>query len=159
MRFVAGRPGSLLGLEELGREAGVTTRRWLALPQAGHLAPLLPPTIGTTLAIDAASPADAGLPYRMACAAGTTLGITLLDQRVVPRNADPVFVESMTLGTPLFRSTLGALDGNGQATGCMVIPNLPPRIGLQLHTALVVLDPAAPSLVRRVSRPVAIPFR
>jgi predicted AAA+ superfamily ATPase len=46
VRFVAGRSGNLLNLEELGREAGVTgptARRWLSVLQASHLALLLPP--------------------------------------------------------------------------------------------------------------------
>jgi hypothetical protein len=148
-------PGLLVSLQANGRMVVAA----LSVAPPVTMALRSPPTIGTTVAIDAASPADPGLGYLMPFAAGTDAGITLPDQRVIPLNADPVFVESMTLGNPLFHSTLGALDGNGRATGYMVIPNLPPLIGLQLHTALVVLDPAAPSLVRRVSRAVAMPFQ
>jgi predicted AAA+ superfamily ATPase len=46
VRFVAGRSGNLLNLEELGREAGITgptAKRWLSVLQASHLVTTLPP--------------------------------------------------------------------------------------------------------------------
>lgn len=95
------------------------------------------------------SPLDAGFCYVMGAALSNTTGIRIC-AGTVPLDPDRLLRLSLTRPA-IFPGFAGVLDANGMAAARVVYPN---NIGaLQIHLAFVVLDPAAPCGVRRISAP------
>jgi len=70
----------------------------------------------------------------------------------VPLGFDPLFlltVQNLLGGT--FNGYAGNLDGQGEAKGSIRLPNSAALIGLELYTAFVTIDGAAPSGIRTIS--------
>ncbi|MBK8979154.1 MAG: aryl-sulfate sulfotransferase [Planctomycetes bacterium] len=96
----------------------------------------------------------------LASAAGTSPGTALAGVRL-PLNVDPLFELAVTdANGPLFRTTLGALDGVGGAAASLAVPVsiLPALAGIELDFAWLGFDPVsfAPSFA---SQPVHLAVR
>jgi hypothetical protein len=62
----------------------------------------------------------------------------LPDGRIVPLSIDSVFLASVTNVLPgLFKNFAGVMDGNGDATISVALPNVPALKGITLYTAFV----------------------
>ncbi|MBN2490194.1 MAG: hypothetical protein JXQ29_05040 [Planctomycetes bacterium] len=104
--------------------------------------------------MDIDSPAK---PYWMAASLATAPGIALPDSRAIPLHPDALFFLSLSGLTNLFVDFKGSLDATGFATAKVNILDAPVVLGLTIHTALVVLDPATPTGIGTLSNPWPIP--
>ena len=64
---------------------------------------------------------------------------------------DLLIVSTGNLWPWIFSGYQGVIDGKGQASAQISIPNIPILIGTRIHTAFVTLDPASPSSIRSIS--------
>jgi len=106
--------------------------------------------IGSSQSLVLTAARDAGRPFLV----GSSLGIGPIpvDTRRIDLSPDDLLrVSSGGLWPSVFSGYHGVLDGKGQATASIHIPNNPVLIGTRIHTAFVTLDPASPSGVRSIS--------
>ena len=97
-----------------------------------------------------ASPSDPGLPYLLLASTTTSVG-TPTCGGTLPLDATPLLTLSLTPGL-IFQNSFGVLDSFGASLAPRFdLPSLPSLVGIGLEAAFVVLDPAAPCLVRRIS--------
>jgi serine protease len=94
-----------------------------------------------------------GKTYWAAASFANAPGIVLADKRVIPLDPDPLFFLSLSGLTTLFADFQGTLDAAGYAVARLEILNAPFTIGLTIHTAFVVLEPASPTGVGTISNP------
>jgi hypothetical protein len=99
---------------------------------------------------DAASPAPkpgvevkfnlrgfANAPYQAASSLANS-GIVLPDGRIIPLAADTLFLTSVINVLPtVFKNYSNVMDGSGNATISLAIPNIPALTGLTIYTAFV----------------------
>ena len=105
---------------------------------------------GNTVNLTLTTTNDAGLIYQAGSSLAT--GPIIIDNRHLGLSHDNLLVVSVTGLWPLiFSGYQGVINSKGQANAAINIPNDPALIGLQIHTAFVTLDPAAPSGIRSIS--------
>ena len=76
-------------------------------------------------------------PYQAASALANS-GIVLPDGRIIPLAVDNLFLTSVTNVLPtIFKNYQGVLDGNGDATIALDIPNIPVLKGMTIFTAFI----------------------
>lgn len=95
------------------------------------------------------SPQDPGGLYQVLLSGGTGSGLAVCGQTIdlVP---DALF--NATLGGAVIPSAFGILDGDGESLAPKLpVPNDPQLIGIDLHLAFAVLDPAGSCPVKRTS--------
>jgi len=104
---------------------------------------------------------DRGYPYIVLVGvSGYRAGITLQDQRRIRLNPDGVTVLGASGGLQGFTGLLGTLDSLGNARGMIDLSAVGPAArGLPFWMVGLVLDPAAPSGIRRISPPVVVQIR
>lgn len=107
------------------------------------------PSIGTTLQIDFFDRYHPGAAY-VGVASATPFPATLpvAPNKILPLGYDGLTVAALSGALPGF---VGALGGNGRATGQIPIPNLTALRGLQVHLAMATLDVTLPGLVEDTS--------
>jgi hypothetical protein len=110
-----------------------------------------PAAIGTTVNLDLFSPTDPNQAYLCGFALGTLPGIDLGNGQVVPLNADPLLIFSLSLNNGVFFNTSGLLSAVGGATVTIVVPNLPTLVGATIYSAFVVADTGSPSGIGTIS--------
>ena len=99
---------------------------------------------------------DAGLPYLIGLALGSSPGIPLPDGRVIGLNIDPVLFLTVGPGAPnpFLAHGPGVLDANGQATASLTLPA--GATGFPLVIGGVTLHPAASSGIRTIPLPTSL---
>jgi hypothetical protein len=96
------------------------------------------------------SPSDAGLPYFLLVSTDATTPIPTCAGEF-PLGISPLFNLSLTPGA-VIQGSFGVLNGNGESTAPkMAIPNNPAYVGTEFSAAFVVLNPANPCLIERIS--------
>jgi len=86
-----------------------------------------------------------------------TPGVIPIDSRHVRLGFDALLLPSMIGEAPsVFSNYVGTIDANGRARAAINLPQLPPLIGLDLHTMFLVLDFAAPNWILRISNTVVV---
>ncbi len=103
--------------------------------------------------LELCAPSDPGALYVMAAARASGSAGFQLCGNTLPLVPDDIF--RLSLNRPgLFQGFAGTFDANGQATATI---NVPPTVSvfLALDVVFVVLDPAAPCGIGRVSSPLA----
>jgi hypothetical protein len=111
-------------------------------------------SLGTTVAFTYTSPGDAGKDVLFGWSLGTTPGIPLGGQRVLPLNHD-VLMDWALGGNPFLAPTWATLDGNAQAQAFLAIPQLPWLVGFTTFVAGITIDPAYHFTIKTWSQPVA----
>jgi hypothetical protein len=111
-----------------------------------------PTPVGAPFPVFFASPPDAGRSYLMAASFATRPGIPV-GSRTIPLRADALFGLSRTLPS-MFTNFTGVLDPRGQAVATIRTPNAPALKGVSFYVAGVVLDPASPFGIVRISNAV-----
>ena len=154
----------IIGVEvqdSLGRRAGRRKNLILGNGSLSQSVGFVQLSVGGTvgLTIDA-GPAGAGLAYAMAASmSGTTPGLQLTPDLIVPLNPDPWFDFTLTYANANFLPGFqGVLDSNGLATAQMLIPPgvLPSQLAYQtIHYAGAGFDPVL-SEFRFVTGPVSV---
>jgi hypothetical protein len=117
------------------------------------------PAIGTLLPVNISSPNDPSKLFICGFAAGDTPGIMLPDMRVIPLNLDPLLDLSLMPGNGIFQNNVNTLDGNGDATALVLVPNTPVIVGLSIYAAFVIPDPMAPFGIGTISPGLTITFQ
>src|SRR3989344_2918929 len=84
-----------------------------------------------------------GMNYIMAFSLGTSPGITLPDNRVIPLNPDSVFYASLQPSAIGLKNSFGTLDGMGNSYAFWDIPPYLPK-DLNLYASLLVIDNTKP---------------
>jgi hypothetical protein len=106
-------------------------------------------------------PSDAGLRY--ACLVGTSgyhPGVALPDGRKIRLNPDAVTGMGLAGTLPGFSGLTGVLDSRGTSQGTIDLAGAPRSArGIPFWLVGLVLDPAAPSGIRRVSPPIVVQIR
>lgn len=111
--------------------------------------------IGTQVALTYTHQGAAGSQALFGWSLGTTPGIQLGGQRVVPLNGDFLF-EAAWLGNPVLAPSWGTLDASGQAHCTLSIPNTPMLVGLTSYIAGITFDSTYHYGIRAWSAPLAI---
>ena len=105
---------------------------------------------GGSVGLALTSPGDEGRPYQVGSSLGT--GPIPVDTRKIDLSPDDLLVISTGNRWPwIFSGYQGVVDGKGQASAQISIPNIPALIGTRIHTSFVTLDPASPSGIRAIS--------
>ena len=69
----------------------------------------------------------------------------------VPLDITPLLLKSLEPNT-VFQNSFGTLNGAGESTAPRFdLPAIPALVGISLESAFIVLDPAAPCIIRRIS--------
>jgi hypothetical protein len=105
---------------------------------------------GSTQNLRFSDPSSSGRIYLAASALGSTPGIPI-DSRVIPLNNDLLLRLSIGGLPPILTGYVGALDQNGLGSGKIDFSGFPQFVGLRFSTAVLVLDPAAPSGIKTIS--------
>lgn len=121
---------------------------------AATLTRTTPPIMGTSINFTLSSASDPNKAFAFAWSGGSIPGIPLPDGRNIPLNMDAIFNFAMSTPNPLFPNNYGILSAGGTATGSVLLPVYLPLVGLSLHGAFVVLDPAASLTIDQISNPV-----
>jgi hypothetical protein len=101
------------------------------------------PSPGGTVGLNLNTPSAARKPYQAASSLG--LGPIFLGSRQLNLSLDSFLDITVNNRLPtVFQNFAGLLDSAGSAKASIVIPNLPVLKGLRIHSAYVILDPAAP---------------
>jgi len=109
----------------------------------------------TSIALSLYAPTDTGRFYIAGTSA--TPGVIPIDSRHVRLGFDALLLPSMIGEAPsVFSNYVGTIDANGRARAAINLPQLPPLIGLDLHTMFLVLDFAAPNWILRISNTVVV---
>lgn len=108
------------------------------------------PRVGATVNLVLTAAGDAGLPYQAGSSFGT--GPILIGGQRIGLSPDGLLVVSAgNLAPGIFQGYQGVLDHRGQAQAAIHIPKVSTLVGLQIHTAFLTLDPAAPSGIRSIA--------
>lgn len=114
-------------------------------------------SIGTTVTYTYTSPGDAGKDVLFGWSFGTTPGIPLGGQRVIPLNHDLLFDLALA-GSPFLAPTWTSLDGAAHAQSIMTIPPETWLIGFSTYVAGITIDPAYQFTIKTWSAPVLVTF-
>jgi hypothetical protein len=107
---------------------------------------------GTARPIMLCSPLDAGRPYRLLASTSSTTGIPTC-AGVIPLDRSRLLALSRS-ARGIFQDFAGTFDAQGLSTGpVFAIPPDAGLAGLNVTLAFLVLDPAGPCPVRRISAP------
>jgi len=108
---------------------------------------------GSTLHFDLASDLDGGTGYVLlpSLGLGTPGTLPLPDGRPLPVSVDTLTLLGLD-NLPPFQNSIGTLSGEGRGTASIAIPPVPGLAGLTILAAFLVVDPAAPTGIRRISR-------
>jgi hypothetical protein len=112
-------------------------------------------SIGTAVTFTYTSPGDAGRTALFGWSFGTSPGIDLGGQRVIPLNNDPFF-EAAWGGNPFLAPTWVTLGATDSAQAILTIPNETWLIGITTHVAGITFDPAWHYTIKTWSQPVAV---
>ncbi len=123
--------------------------------QAATLARTGSGQIGTQVTFTYTSPGAAGRTALFGWSLGTSPGIDLGGQRVLPLNGDFLF-EAAWFGNPILAPTWVALNANAQAQSVLTIPNEPLLVGITTFVAGITFDPAYHYGIRTWSQPIAV---
>ena len=108
------------------------------------------PRPGGTVSLTLTATDGAALPYQFGSSLGT--GPIKIDTRTINLSADNLLAASVTgLWPTVFSGYRGVIDNKGRAQASIHLPNIPALIGTRIHTAFVILDPAAPSGIKTIS--------
>lgn len=104
-----------------------------------------PPTIGTTVGLKLTAPGRAGGLGFIVASDSAAPSLTLAPGLELFANpASPLVSLSITPGNGIFNFPLpGMLDATASVGGTIAVPNVPALIGLRIHLAGAVLDPAS----------------
>ncbi len=112
-------------------------------------------SIGTTVGFTYTSPGDAGKGVLIGWSLGTSPGIPLGDQRVLPLNHD--FLLDLALsGNPILAPTWTTLNASAQAQSTLLIPNETWLVGFTTWFAGITIDPAYQFTIKSWSAPVGV---
>ena len=118
--------------------------------------------IGTTVALSlqsAAAAASGSKPYYQ-IGTSASKGLVPIDDRFARMGVDALLLMSLSNTNPtVFRNYFGRLDVKGRGRAAIIIPNMPVLSGLDLQTAFLVTDLAAPSTVGMISNTVEVRIR
>ena len=96
------------------------------------------------------SPADAGMTYMLLASISNTAG-TATCGGTVPLDITPLLLKSLEPNT-VFQNSFGTLNAKGESTAPRFdLPPIPALVGISLESAFLVLDPASPCIIRRIS--------
>lgn len=112
-------------------------------------------SIGTSVAFTYQSPGDAGKTALIGWSLGTTPGIPLGANRVIPLNHDLLFDLALG-GNVVLSPTWVALDAAAQAQSTMTIPNETWLIGITSYVAGITVDPAYQYTIKTWSQPTSV---
>jgi hypothetical protein len=108
------------------------------------------PNPGKAVDLYLQSPGDKGLLYIMGSSLGT--GPIPIGTRKLNLSPDDLLLITVNNYVPaIFVNYQNTLDSKGEAKAQIRIPNVPALIGVRIHTAYLVLDPAAPQGVKTIS--------
>lgn len=111
--------------------------------------------IGTQVTFTYNSPGAAGRTALFGWSMGTSPGIDLGGQRVLPLNGDFLF-EAAWFGNPILSPTWVTLDASSQAQSVLLLPNEPLLVGLSTYVAGITFDPGYHYGIRTWSQPVVV---
>ena len=111
--------------------------------------------IGTSVTFTYRSPGDSGKQVLFGWSLGTTPGIPLGGQRVLPLNHDFLF-DAALVGNPVLAPTWNVLDAASEAQCVLSIPADPWLVGIRSHVAGITVDPAFQHFIKCWSTPVAV---
>ncbi|MCR9243932.1 MAG: M14 family zinc carboxypeptidase [bacterium] len=111
--------------------------------------------IGTNINFTYTSPGDAGKLALFGWSLGTTPGLDLGGQRVIPLNPDFLFNAALS-GNSFLTPTWVGLDASGQSQSTLSIPNQAWLIGFTSHVAGITFDPAYHFGVKTWSNAIAV---
>ncbi|MCA8964551.1 MAG: hypothetical protein H6838_02515 [Planctomycetes bacterium] len=111
--------------------------------------------IGTQVTFTYSSPGAAGNTALFGWSLGTSPGINLGGQRVLPLNGDFLF-EAAWFGNPILTPTWVTLDASAQAQSVLTLPNEPLLVGLSTYVAGITFDPNYHYGIRTWSQPVVV---
>jgi hypothetical protein len=135
--FSSSRPGGLGSFD-------LYTSRFTGLVGFGIAGP------GSNQELRFSDPSSQGLVYVAASSLGSTPG-TQIGPHLLPLNVD--LLMQLTIGglPPYMTGYVGTLNNDGVGSGRIALAGLPQILGLRFFTAFLVLDPAGPFGIRRVS--------
>jgi hypothetical protein len=110
-------------------------------------------SLGTTATYTYTSPGNAGKDVLFGWSLGTSPGIPLGGQRVLPLNHD-VLMDWALLGNPILSPTFAVLDGTAQAQAVLTIPVMTEILGLTHYVAGITVDNAYQFRIKTWSQPV-----
>ena len=111
--------------------------------------------IGTQVTFTYSNPGAAGATALFGWSLGTSPGINLGGQRVLPLNGDFLF-QAAWFGNPILTPTWVTLDGSAQAQSVLSLPNEPLLVGLSTYVAGITFDPGYHYGIRTWSQPVVV---
>jgi len=100
-----------------------------------------PATPGSTIALNMEDPSRPGAAYLVRCAFSRAPGIPLPGVGTVPITPDALFWLSGFAPT-IFQNFGGVLNGQGQATAAVAIPNVPGLRGFTFYATFITANPA-----------------
>jgi len=109
-----------------------------------------PAIVGGTTSLDLSVQGEAGLPYAMVLSFTDSPRTMLPDGRELPLQLDALSGYTIVPGNTILTNSLGLLDGNGQSTSPLVMPNLPALTGLVLFATAATFDPPGFPAVRTI---------
>ena len=112
-------------------------------------------SLGTTVTFTYTSPGDAGKGALIGWSLGTTPGIALGGQRVLPLNHDLLFDFALG-GNPVLSPTWVTLNGAAQAQSVLLVPNEAWLVGLTSYVAGITVDPAYQLSIKTWSPPASV---
>ena len=101
------------------------------------------------------SPGDGGKLALFGWSLGTAPGFSVGDQRVIPLNPDFLFSAAVS-GNTFLAPTWVALNGAGQQTSVLSIPNQPWLVGFTSHIAGITFDSAYQFGIKTWSQPISV---
>jgi hypothetical protein len=112
-------------------------------------------SLGTAVTFTYSSPGDAGKGVLVGWSLGTSPGIPLGDQRVLPLDHD-LLMDFALSGNPVLAPTWTTLDAAAQAQSVMLIPNLAWLVGITSFVAGITIDPGYQFTIKTWSQPIAV---
>jgi hypothetical protein len=140
-------------------DGGTTISVLRDLAPNGTLTMLNPPVIGMPVALQVASPADAGDFFLCGFSFGTAPGITFPDGRHLRANADLLLVLSLTPNNGFILNNTGFLGLDGTANVMLFIPPAPALIGLSIYANAVILNPVSNDNIEQSFGPLPVTFQ
>ena len=107
-------------------------------------------SIGGTINLRLLAPGDGNLPYQVASSLGT--GPIPIDTRTLGLSPDALMFISISGTLPsIFSKYSGTLDGSGQGTAAINIPQNLSLVGIRINSAFVTISATAPSGIKSIS--------
>lgn len=111
--------------------------------------------IGTNVVLTYTSPGDGGKLALFGWSLGTAPGLSVGDQRTIQLNPDFLFSAAVS-GNTFLAPTWVALNGAGQQTSVLSIPNQPWLVGFTSHFAGITFDSAYQFGIKTWSPPISV---